>query len=139
MIVNAWAPWCGSCRSLAPIVDDIATATPDVTVIGVRVDAEPALVDRFGVRSLPTLIALRDGIEVARLHGLQTSGAVRDLFDVAAGAATNVTPSAPASLVGSRAAAGTTLVSGGVLLDSIALIILGAILLVWAMTGRVHR
>lgn len=68
-VLKAWAPWSSSCRALAPVIDDVADRT-GVAVVEVQVDSSPEIVDRFGIRSVPTLIALRDGAEVARLLGL---------------------------------------------------------------------
>lgn len=137
VIVKAWAPWCGSCRALGPIVDHVADQT-DVPVIGLQVDVDPTLADRLTVRSVPTLIALRDGVEVGRLVGLQTSESVQSLFGVVTGSTARVDRVAPVSLVASRAAAGVVVVGAGIWLGSLMLGVVGAGLAGWALWGLVR-
>ena len=93
-VVKAWAPWCTSCRALAPVVDRVADRT-GVPVVSLRVDAAPDLVERLGVRSVPTLLALHDGAEVGRLVGAQSADAVESLFAVARGASGSLDRSKP--------------------------------------------
>ena len=67
------AAWCGPCRALAPILERLAAENAaTVRVRAVDGDAEPALATRFGVRALPTVIAFKDGKEVARHVGVAT-------------------------------------------------------------------
>ena len=64
-IVDFWADWCGPCRMIAPILEEIDKEVEDVTVMKVNVDKEPALADRFGINAIPTLIFFKDG-EIAK-------------------------------------------------------------------------
>lgn len=61
VLVDFWAAWCGPCRMLSPIVDQIAEENPAIKVGKVNVDEEPELAQQFAVMSIPTLISFRDG------------------------------------------------------------------------------
>ena len=85
-LVDFWASWCGPCRRQAPIVEAIAEAYEGRALVGkLDVDANGKTAQAFGVRSIPTLIVLKDGKEVRRLVGLQQAAAVRQVLDAALG------------------------------------------------------
>jgi thioredoxin 1 len=69
MVVDFWAPWCGPCRELAPQFKRAAGLRPQYRFAKVDVDAEPALAGAYSVRSIPTLLVLRDGEPVATQPG----------------------------------------------------------------------
>jgi thioredoxin 2 len=72
VLVDAWAPWCGPCHVIAPVVDQIATELAGrVRVVKLNVDDNPGTAARFDLRSIPTLLVLKDGREVDRLVGVQ--------------------------------------------------------------------
>ena len=69
-LVDFWAPWCGPCRMIAPIVDEIAEAYQgQVVVAKVNVDETPEIASRFGIRSIPTLVYFKNGKPVDQVVG----------------------------------------------------------------------
>jgi thioredoxin 2 len=72
VLLDAWAPWCGPCHMIAPVIDQLATELAGrVRVVKLNVDDNPRTAARFGLRSIPTLLVLKDGREVDRLVGVQ--------------------------------------------------------------------
>lgn len=71
VLVDFWATWCGPCKMLAPVIDEIAAEQEGQVVVGkVNVDEEPDLAAKFGVMNIPTVILFKDGKEVTRSVGL---------------------------------------------------------------------
>ena len=75
-LVDFYADWCGPCRMVSPIVDEIAEEKSDITVGKVNVDDENALAMKYGVMSIPTLIVFKDGKEAARIVGARPQAAI---------------------------------------------------------------
>ena len=70
VVVDLWAPWCGPCRMIAPVLEELAARhAGQLKVVKVNVDEEPELGARFDARSIPLLVVLRDGREVDRIVG----------------------------------------------------------------------
>jgi thioredoxin 2 len=70
VVVDFWAAWCGPCRMISPVLEDLAKRhAGHLKVVKVDVDADPALAARFGAQSIPLLVVIRDGQEVDRLVG----------------------------------------------------------------------
>ncbi len=71
VLIDFWASWCGPCQMIAPIIVKLAEDNPQITVAKINVDEAPALAVRYGVESIPTLVALRDGQETDRMVGVR--------------------------------------------------------------------
>ena len=71
VVIDFFATWCGPCKMLAPIIDKIADDMPQVKFGKVDVDQAMDLAKRFGIRSIPTVIIFKDGVQVELVRGLQ--------------------------------------------------------------------
>ena len=69
VLLDFWASWCGPCRMVSPIVDEIATERGDIKVGKVNVDEQPELAGQFGVMSIPTLVVIKGGRVVNQMVG----------------------------------------------------------------------
>ena len=69
VLLDFWAPWCGPCRMVSPIVDEIAAERGDIKVGKVNVDEERELAGQFGVMSIPTLVVIKGGKVVNQMVG----------------------------------------------------------------------
>ena len=65
VLLDFWAPWCGPCRMVVPIVEEIAAERADIKVGKINVDEQPELANQFGVMSIPTLVVMENG-KIAR-------------------------------------------------------------------------
>ena len=81
VLLDFWASWCGPCRMLSPIVDEVAEERSDVKVGKVNVDEQPDLAAQFGVMSIPTLIVFKNGEEVDRSVGALPKARLQALLE----------------------------------------------------------
>ena len=81
VLVDFWAPWCGPCRMVSPIVDEIAGERDDIVVGKVNVDEQPELAAQFGVMSIPTLLVFKGGQAVNKAVGARPKEELLSLLD----------------------------------------------------------
>lgn len=81
VLLDFWAEWCGPCRMVSPVVEEIAAAHPEIAVGKVNVDEEPELASKFDVMSIPTLLVFEDGELVNRAVGARPKEMILDLFE----------------------------------------------------------
>ena len=75
-LVDFWAPWCGPCRMVVPIVEEIADERPDIKVGKINVDEEAELASQFGIMSIPTLVVIEKGKIVNQAMGARPKEAI---------------------------------------------------------------
>ena len=82
VLVDAWAPWCGPCRMIAPAIEKLANELAGrVRVAKLNVDDNPQTAARFDLRSIPTMLVIINGREVERIVGAQPQAAIRDKLE----------------------------------------------------------
>ena len=81
VLLDFWATWCGPCRMVSPIVDEIGAEVTDAKVGKVNVDEQPELAQAFGIASIPTLLVIRDGRTVNRAVGFRSKEEILQMLD----------------------------------------------------------
>lgn len=80
VLIDFWASWCGPCRMVGPIIDEIAKENPDIKVCKVNVDEEPELANEFHIMSIPTLVVMKDGQVLRQSMGAKPKSQILDLL-----------------------------------------------------------
>ncbi len=80
VLIDFYADWCGPCRMVSPIIDQIAEERPDILVCKVNVDSEQEIAQAFGVMSIPTLAVMKDGKVVRKEAGARPKSAILDML-----------------------------------------------------------
>ncbi|MCL2510074.1 MAG: thioredoxin [Methanomassiliicoccaceae archaeon] len=82
VVVDCWAPWCGPCRRMSPIIEELANElSGKVGVAKINVDQSPAISIRFGIRAIPTLLIFKDKVLVDSLIGLRGKEDIREYLE----------------------------------------------------------
>lgn len=80
VLLDFWASWCGPCKSLAPIIDEISEKHPEIKVCKVNIDEEQELAKQFNVMSVPTLLVVKDSKVVNQSVGLKTKNQILEML-----------------------------------------------------------
>ena len=79
-LVDFWAPWCGPCRMLGPVIEEVATEAKDAKICKVNVDENPDLAGKYQINAIPALLVFKDGNVVASTMGVQSKATILEML-----------------------------------------------------------
>ena len=81
VVVDFWAPWCGPCRQISPIIDELATENSEVKIGKLNVDDAQEIAMNYGVASIPTILLFKAGEVVERVQGVTSKSKLQEIID----------------------------------------------------------
>lgn len=80
VLLDFWASWCGPCKSISPVIDEISAEHPEIKVCKINIDQEQELAERFNIMSVPTLLVVKEGKAVNQSVGLRSKNQILQML-----------------------------------------------------------